>query len=73
VDTLIQEGALNADQQVVGQQTEEDVGFNPSLQMMKDGSLAQGAFHRAENSLNAGQQAVSAPDVFCTQVVAATL
>jgi hypothetical protein len=54
VDTLLQEGALDADQQVIGQHTKEDVGFNPSLQMMKDGSLAQGAFHRAECSLNPG-------------------
>ena len=34
VDTLFQEGALDADQQVIGQHTEEDVGFNPSLQMI---------------------------------------
>jgi phosphinothricin acetyltransferase len=32
--TLLQEGALDADQQVIGQHAEEDMGFNPSLQMM---------------------------------------
>jgi len=34
VDTLFQEGALDADRQVIGQHKEEDVGFNPSLQMI---------------------------------------
>jgi len=52
MDTPLQEGALNTDQQVVGQHTQKDVGSGPSLQMMKDGSLAQGAFHRAEGNLN---------------------
>jgi hypothetical protein len=56
VDTLLQKGALNTDQQVVGQHTQKDVGFDPSLQMMKDGSLAQGAFHGAEGSLDPRQQ-----------------
>jgi hypothetical protein len=41
VDTLLQEGALNTDQQVVGQHTQKVVSFDPSLQMMKDGSFAQ--------------------------------
>jgi hypothetical protein len=71
VDTLLQEGALNTDQQVVGQHTEEDVGFNPPLQMMEDRSFAQGAFHGAEGSLNPRQQKISAPDLFGAQVLAA--
>jgi hypothetical protein len=54
---------LNTDQQVVGQHTQKDVGFNPALQMMKDGSFAKGTFHRAESSLNAAQQDVGAPNM----------
>jgi hypothetical protein len=29
MDTLLQEGVLDADQQMIGQHTEEEVGFNP--------------------------------------------
>jgi hypothetical protein len=39
------------------------MGFNPALQMMKDGSFAKGTFHRAESSLNAAQQDVGAPNM----------
>jgi hypothetical protein len=35
-------------QQVVGQHTQEDVSFDSSLHMMKDGSFAQGTFHSAQ-------------------------
>ena len=63
MDALFQEGSLNTDQQVVGQHTQKDVGFNPALQMMKDGSFAKGTFHRAESSLNAAQQDVGAPNM----------
>jgi len=72
VDALFQQGALNADQQVIGQHTKR-CEFNPALQMMKDGSLTEGTFHRTERSLNAAQQDVRAPDLFGAQIVAAAL
>ena len=70
---LIQESALNTDQQVVGQHTQKDMSFDPAFQPVEDGSLAQGAFHRTEGSFNPAQQHISAPDVFGTQVAAAAL
>jgi len=70
VDTLLQEGALNTDQQVVGQHTQKDVSFDSSLEMIKDGSFAQGTFYGAESSLKpahmnrfiAGDRAPNSPE-----------
>jgi hypothetical protein len=39
VDPLVKEGALDTDQQMVGQHTQKDVSFDPALQMMKAARL----------------------------------
>jgi hypothetical protein len=63
VDTLIQEGALNTDQQVVGQHTQKDVSFDSAFQVVEDGALAQRAPERSPQpctvDLRDGQSGVS--------------
>jgi hypothetical protein len=68
MDPLVQESLLNSHQQVVGQNTQEDVSLGPVLQMMEDGTFHERTVHGAERALYPCQKNVGAPENILCQV-----
>ena len=60
---LIEEVLVDADEHVVGEHAEEDVGLDPMLQVMEDRPLHERTLHVAEGVLDAGEEDVQAPDL----------
>ena len=58
---VVAQRRLDGHQQMIRHHAEEDVRFDPSLQLMEDRSFGQGTFHRPERRLGAGQRDVQEP------------
>ena len=67
---MVKETLLDGDQQMVGQNTEKDVGLDAVLEVVEDGPFTQWALHVTEGVLDAGQQDVEAPRFFGREVFA---
>lgn len=70
VDLLVQQGLLDRHEQVIGEHTEEDVGFDPRLDLVEDRSLGERGLHSAERVFDARQQGVDAPHFVVTEIAA---
>ena len=68
VHALVEQRVLDGDQQVVGQHTEKDVRFHPTLQVVENRSLAERALHVTEGIFGAREQDVEPPGFLGAQV-----
>jgi len=70
VDAMVEQSFFDRDQQMVGQQTKEDMRIGAPLFVVEDWPDDERRFHVAEGILGAGEQGVDAPDLIGGEVFA---
>ena len=60
---LVEQGFLDGDKEVEGEDAEEDVAFDAALVLMVDGPLGERCFHVAEGVFGAGEEGVDLPAI----------
>ena len=67
---MVEQSFFDRDQQMVGQQTKEDMRIGAPLFVVEDWPDDERRFHVAEGILGAGEQGVDAPDLIGGEVFA---
>ncbi len=70
---MIEEGLLDGDQQVIGQNAQKDVSLDAPLELVEDRPLTERAFHVTKCVFDTGQQDIKAPSFFGREVFAVGL
>jgi len=69
MSAAVEKTLLDADQQMIGEHAQEDVGLGAMLELVKNRPFRQRRLERAEGSLHPGEQIVDASDLFGAQIL----